>query len=103
MAADEMPRTQYASGTTRMERMFPRLAHRASSLVGRLPAGLVVGDRGLECALFGAAEHAELVEAGEMLLGLLRLVEHEVGLADILVRAEMLGIDLERNVVVLQR
>ena len=50
----------------------PLAAAYGALLVRRLLARLVVGDRGLERAIFDAAEHAERVEPGEVLLGLLR-------------------------------
>src|SRR5581483_3717902 len=81
---------------------IPRRHTRAVSLVRRLLAGLVVGDRRLERALLEAAEHAERVETGELLLRLVELAELQIGLADILVRTEVLGIEAESRVVVLQ-
>src|SRR4029077_8265130 len=65
-----------------------------------LPSARLVGlDSLLEIAVLRAREEAELVEAREVLLRLRKVVEGEVRLPDVLVRASVLGIDRERPLV----
>ena len=45
----------------------------------------------------------EPVRAGEMLFRLREIVDHQIDLADVLVRASMSGIELERPPIVLER
>src|SRR4030095_16456419 len=60
---------------------------------------LVPLDRLLEVPVLLAGEPAQRVERREMSLGLGDVPEHEIGLADVLVGAAMLGIDGERLLV----
>src|SRR5262245_57151003 len=62
-------------------------------------ARLVLLDRLPEVAILRAAEEAGLVELDQVLLGLARVVERQVGLADVLVGALVLGIDGQRLLV----
>jgi hypothetical protein len=63
---------------------------------------LVGGDRLLEVVELAAAEEAELVELAEVLLRLGDIADHQVGLAEVLVGAAVLGIEAQRLVVVLE-
>src|SRR5438445_3629142 len=65
-----------------------------------LPAGFLVGLDGLlEVAVLLAAEETQAVEPREVLLGLREVVEREVGLADVLVGAEVARVERQRLLV----
>src|SRR2546428_2047527 len=65
-----------------------------------LPAGFLVRLDGLlEVAVLLAAEEAQAVEPREVLLGLREVVERQVGLADVLVGAEVARIERQRLLV----
>src|SRR5207247_242769 len=63
---------------------------------------LVVGNRLFQIAVLVAGEKAQLVEYREVLLRLGEIADHQVGLAEILVRAPVIGIDAQRLVVMLE-
>src|SRR2546428_267516 len=63
---------------------------------------LVVGNRRFQIAVLVAGEKAQLVEHREVLLRLGDIADHQVGLAEIFVRASVLGIDAQRLVVMLE-
>src|SRR6266545_3699681 len=74
------------------------------SVGGRHLAGLLVLlDRLFQIRVLRARQEAERVEAGQMLLGLGDVAEHQVGLADVLVGPPMLGVDRQRLFVEGQR
>src|SRR5512145_152903 len=68
----------------------------------RSALGFVRRDRLLEIGVLGAGEEAELVEHAEVLLRLVHVPDHEIGLADVLVRAAVLRLDAQRLVVMLE-
>src|SRR5215212_7966489 len=83
-------------------RAVRKLARRwASGLLG-YRFGLVLGDGVLQVAELAAREKAQLVELREVLLRLADVADHEIRLADVLVRAAVLRIDAERLVVMLE-
>src|SRR5690349_11520599 len=66
----------------------------------RLPARLLVRlDGALEIPVLRARDEAERVERLQVLLGVGQVAEHQVRLADVLVRALVLGVDGERLLV----
>src|SRR6267143_2330995 len=65
----------------------------------RLP---VLGQLLLEVAVLGAGEQADFPQGREVLLGLGEVPDHQVGLAQIFVRAAMARIELQRARIVLE-
>src|SRR5882724_1172993 len=82
-----------AATTCRLKAIIrrPRLLRRA---------GPVVGDGLLEVRVFLAGDETDPLQRGQMLLGLGRVVGHQVRLADVLVSAAMAGVELQRLLVV---
>src|SRR5262249_24168881 len=83
-----------------------RSRHRAGRAAGSARSArrrLVPGDRGLQVFVFLALEEqgARLLQRDELLFGLGQLVHVEIELAEVLARAAMARIDLERALVVL--
>src|SRR5207302_2285763 len=74
-----------------------------SGSVSALLSGLVVLHRLLQVSVFLAGKKAQLVEPRKVLLGLRKIVHHEIGLADVLVRSPVPGVEAQRLVVVLER
>jgi hypothetical protein len=50
-----------------------------------------------------ARDQADLLQRGEMLLGLRQVVHHQVGFADVLVGSAMPGVEAQRRPVVRER
>src|SRR5439155_10572470 len=68
-----------------------------------LGAQAVGGDRLPEVFVLLTGDEADPLQVGEMLFRLREVVDHQIGLADVLVRASMSGIELERPPIVLER
>src|SRR5215468_12151924 len=68
--------------------------------MGALPIG---GNGRLEILVLLAGDQADAPQAREVLLRLRQVVDHEVGLAHVLVGSAMAGIELERAPVVIER
>src|SRR3989442_15962635 len=71
-------------------------------LAGLLRLRFVLRDGALEIAVLAAAEEAQLVERAQVLLRLGDVADHQVGLAEVLVRALVLRIEAQGLVVVLE-
>src|ERR671928_3503 len=66
-------------------------------------ARAVIGDRLLEIFQLLARDETDLLQRGEVLLGLRQLVHEQISLADVLVGAAMPGVEPQRFAVMLER
>src|SRR5438552_2924439 len=82
-------------------KLTQQLLREVQQLSGNL-LSFVVGDCLLQVAVLVAGEKAQLVEYREVLLRLGEIADHQVGLAEIFVRAPVIGIDAQRLVVMLE-
>ncbi len=69
-------------------------------LVRALP---ILGDRLFQVLVFFAGNQADFLQRSQVLLGFREVVRHQIRFADVLVRAAVPGVELERALVMLER